>query len=62
MPGKSAEMPKLREANDLPRLHLLLEQAWGAAPDSPRIHSIPGWSVLCDLCSEGHAIREEEER
>lgn len=28
------------------------QHAWFAAPDSPEIHSIPGWGDLCDLCSE----------
>lgn len=30
--------------------------AWDSAPDSPEIHVIPGWAVLCDLCSEEHVL------
>jgi hypothetical protein len=30
----------------------LLEATWAALPDSPFIHQIPGFGVLCDLCSE----------
>ena len=31
-------------------------EAWFNAPDKEWIHSIPGWSVLCDLCSEDHLL------
>lgn len=30
----------------------VLQTAWENAPDQPWIHSIPGWHVLCDLCSD----------
>jgi hypothetical protein len=30
----------------------ILQSAWEAAPDEPWIHKIPGWYVLCDLCTE----------
>ena len=33
-------------------LHHCLNTAWFNAPDSRHIHEIPGWSVLCELCSE----------
>lgn len=36
-----------------------LNGAWGMAPDKPWIHQIPGWGVLCALCSESHCIEEE---
>ena len=39
----------------------ILHQAWSDAPDSPWIHSIPGWNVLCDLCSEDYVLDETEE-
>lgn len=29
-----------------------LQTAWERAPDSPWIHQVPGWSLLCDLCSD----------
>jgi hypothetical protein len=30
----------------------VLHDAWFNAPDQPWIRSIPGWMVLCDLCSD----------
>lgn len=30
----------------------ILNDAWWNVPSKPEIHQIPGWSVLCDLCSE----------
>ena len=36
----------------------ILHQAWSDAPDKPSIHSIPGWHVLCDLCSEDYVLYE----
>ena len=43
------------------RLVNILEEAWESAPDSPGIHSIPGWHVLCDLCSESYLLYSEDE-
>jgi hypothetical protein len=34
--------------------------AWINAPDSPSIHRIPSWHVLCDLCSESYVLFDEE--
>ena len=31
--------------------------AWATAPDSPGLHEIPGWSEMCDMCSESHLLR-----
>ena len=39
----------------------VLHQAWSDAPDKPWIHSIPGWHVLCDLCSEDYVLDETVE-
>jgi hypothetical protein len=30
----------------------ILQSTWGAAPDEPWIHDLPGWYILCDLCEE----------
>lgn len=38
----------------------MLNQAWWRAPDNGRIHDIEGWDVLCDLCSECDALRDDE--
>jgi len=40
------------EEKDHETLKSFFEKAWMAAPDKPYIHSWPGWSALCDLCSE----------
>ncbi len=34
----------------------IFSQAWGRAPDDGYIHLIPGWDVLCDLCSESYVL------
>ena len=39
----------------------ILHQTWADAPDKPWIHSIPGWHVLCDLCSEDYVLDESQE-
>lgn len=41
------------------RLLRYINAAWAAAPDDPSIHRIPGWGVLCDLCSEEWVFAEE---
>lgn len=43
------------------RLIELFNSAWAAAPDSGEIHLIPGWHVLCDLCSESYLVLPEQE-
>lgn len=42
------------------RCWLILQKAWSAAPDSPRIHQNPGWGMFCDLCSETWVFQGEE--
>jgi|HubBroStandDraft_2_1064218.scaffolds.fasta_scaffold1048408_1 hypothetical protein len=39
----------------------LFNDAWWNAPDNQSIHSIPGWHILCDLCSEAYLVQEESE-
>jgi hypothetical protein len=39
----------------------ILNVAWWNAPDQPGIHQIPGWGVLCALCSEATLEPEETE-
>jgi hypothetical protein len=36
-----------------------LDQVWIDAPDSPVIHTWPGWHDLCDLCSESWVFHED---
>lgn len=30
----------------------ILQKAWDNAPDKGWIHDLPGWHLLCDLCSD----------
>lgn len=46
--------------DDDPILADYLQQAWSNAPDVPAIHCIPGWRVLCDLCSDSYLLYEPE--
>lgn len=39
----------------------ILNNSWSEAPDSGEIHLIPGWNVLCDLCSESYLVLQEQE-
>lgn len=55
-----ATADNLRLSKD-PKIARLFNEAWFNAPDSPSIHSIPAWHVLCDLCSESHVLHEDEE-
>ena len=43
------------EKND-PRIADIFDQCWDNAPDNKSIHSIPGWSILCNLCSESYVL------
>jgi hypothetical protein len=49
-----------RIGGDFETLHHFFELAWSAAPDTPEIHSWPGWGHLCDLCSEFWVFHPEE--
>lgn len=57
---KLAQADHLRLVKD-PQLISLFNDSWWNAPDSLSIHSIPGWEVLCDLCSESYLVHEESE-
>lgn len=48
---------RLKENRDV-RLVEYFNRAWTAAPDNGSIHLIPGWGILCDLCSEGYLVYE----
>ena len=54
-------LKKLRNDKDYKKLLQYLEQMWNAAPDKPWIHTVNGWSTLCDLCSESWVFNELEE-
>jgi predicted N-acyltransferase len=40
-------------------LSFLFQHAWENAPDSKSIHYIPGWNILCNLCSESYVLYED---
>jgi hypothetical protein len=52
-----AELAKT--SKDWQSLGSCFQYAWFAAPDSPEIHQIPGWGVLCDLCSENWVFQDD---
>jgi hypothetical protein len=54
----AVKVVKLKENQD-DELARYFHAAWAAAPDSPGIHRIPCWGVLCDLCSEEYVIWED---
>lgn len=49
---------RLKEKRDV-RLINFFHKTWMAAPDDGVIHAIPGWHILCDLCSEDYLAYEE---
>lgn len=51
-----------KESRDHYRLLRYFNGAWRMAPDDRSIHSIPGWGVLCDLCSEDWVFNSEGEK
>lgn len=55
-----AVLEELRISQDR-ELARYFQAAWGSAPDNPSIHDIPGWHVLCNLCSEVDVLYTEEE-
>lgn len=40
-----------------PKLAMIFEITWQNAPDSRTIHDLPGWGLLCNLCSESHVLQ-----
>ncbi len=42
------------------KLSDVLRQLWYTLPDSPRARTLPGFGVLCDLCSERHVLENNE--
>lgn len=44
-----------------PDIARYLNSAWWQAPDSSYIHSIPGWGLLCDLCSEEYVLYDDDQ-
>lgn len=59
-PKNLGKMRKAKEEKQCDSMLSILNEAWFKAPDSPLIHSIPGWGRLCDLCSDFPGYEESE--
>ncbi|MBU2177604.1 MAG: hypothetical protein KJ556_21135 [Gammaproteobacteria bacterium] len=57
IPNAAVEAATFKQNHD-ERLADIFQTAWSKAPDASWIHSIPGWGVLCDLCSERFVLEE----
>ncbi len=55
----SADAERAKLKRDSKKLLSILNEAWFATPDIQTIHSIPGWGVLCNLCSDFPYSEEE---
>lgn len=53
------DLERSKGNEDWERLRMYFGAWWMMAPDKPEIHEIPGWGVLCDLCSEDWVFRDE---
>jgi hypothetical protein len=58
-PNKVEDASNYRLNQD-PKINNVFQDSWWNAPDSPSIHYIPSWSVLCNLCSEAHVLFDED--
>ncbi len=45
-----------------PGVVALLNQTWFGVPESADAHSLPGFGVLCDLCSESYRVEGDEDQ
>ena len=54
---RAVEIERMKAKKDA-NLLKYLNGVWQNAPDKPWIHEIPGWGLLCDLCSEGYVLDE----
>lgn len=54
------DMIAAKNRRDWSRIRQYLGAFWSAAPDRTFIRDLPGWSQLCDLCSEDWVFNPEE--
>lgn len=40
-------------------VYTLYQLVWEIMPDHPKIHDLPMWDILCDLCAEEYLVTEE---
>lgn len=59
--NSTSELEQRIESRSAIGVWKILQETWWYAPDSRELHSIPGWGVLCDLCSEFEYNEEEIE-
>ena len=62
-PGNESMLDEIMECKKHHNRDLIeyLQRTWRNAPDTPKLHALPGWYVLCDLLSEGDVLYEEEQ-
>jgi hypothetical protein len=58
--ARAVEIERMRKEHN-PAIVRYLSAAWCNAPDVMGLHSIPGWNMLCDLCSEEYLLHDERE-
>lgn len=51
-PSVLTSATKAKEDRDHRTLNSIFNEAWFGAPESRDVYSVPGFSTLCDLCSE----------
>lgn len=61
LPSETLEHADTYRLNKDSKISSLFNDAWFNAPDNRSIHYIPGWHILCDLCSESYLLEEELE-
>lgn len=54
---KAAERARLTEDVSIVDI---FQEVWNNAPDSPSLHYIPSWNILCDLCSESYVLFDDK--
>jgi len=59
--GDPVLLAKMYIADRDSRLVSILNETWFGAPESSSVMSVPGFAVLCDLCSESYLLYEDEE-
>jgi len=56
------QIEKAKKEKNWKFLCKLLNAFWHSAPDEQYIHTIPGWSILCELCSEDWVFYNRQEQ
>jgi hypothetical protein len=51
-----------KDGRDHEKLVEIMNEAWWKASDTNKILDIPGWGILCDLCSEFWVFEDHKDR